>query len=200
MHGPPNVKFDRNLVKNNMWLNIYVKVHLLVYHVGIKHFLVHGNGTHEVHSEACLKCNLIITEISLVENFYISQDLESRGFTLQAPVLNGTCVQRKKKCQSLAVRFQAGFIVCINNCHLTVYTPSGLFYSDITANILRAFIISCVLQPCYFILFKNLFYTLNGICLWHRLDRRLMKTFSLFRQSNTLQLCALHSQHSDVWT
>ena len=97
MHGPLNVKFDRNLlVKNNMWLNIFVKVHLLVYHVGIKHSLVHGNGTHEFHSEARLKRNLIITEMSLAENFYISQDLEFRGSTLQVPVLNGTCVQRKK--------------------------------------------------------------------------------------------------------
>jgi hypothetical protein len=102
MHGPLNVKFDKNLlVKNNMWLNIFVNVHLLVYHVSIKHSLMNGNGTHEVHSETCLKRNLIITEISLAENFYISQSLESRGSTLQVSVLNGTCVQRKKNVNPL---------------------------------------------------------------------------------------------------
>jgi hypothetical protein len=69
MHGPMNVRFDRNLlVKNNMRLNIFVNVHMLVYHVSIKHSLKHGNGTHEVRGETCLKRNLIIMEMSLAEN------------------------------------------------------------------------------------------------------------------------------------
>jgi len=38
---------------------------------------MHGNGTHDVHNETCLKRNMIITEMFLAENFYISQDLES---------------------------------------------------------------------------------------------------------------------------
>ena len=55
MHGHINVKFDRNLlVENSMRWNIFVNVHLLAYHVSIKHSLMHGNGTHEVHGETCL--------------------------------------------------------------------------------------------------------------------------------------------------
>ena len=43
---------DRNmLVKdNNMWLNIFMNVHLLVYHGSIKHSLVHKYGTQKLNN------------------------------------------------------------------------------------------------------------------------------------------------------
>jgi hypothetical protein len=38
------------LVKNNnTWPNIFMKVHLLVYHTSIKRSLMHGHGTHKYH-------------------------------------------------------------------------------------------------------------------------------------------------------
>jgi hypothetical protein len=49
-HTDDGHKRDRNmLLKNNsnMWLNVFISVHLLVHYISIKHSLIHGHGTHK---------------------------------------------------------------------------------------------------------------------------------------------------------
>jgi hypothetical protein len=42
---------DQNMfVKNNMWLNMFINVHLLVYRISMKYSSMHGHGTHKVKS------------------------------------------------------------------------------------------------------------------------------------------------------
>ena len=159
MHGPLNVKFDRNLlVKNDMWSNIFVNVHLLVYHVTIKHSLMNGNE----HTKFIVKPVLNVTwswRKCSGKRIHFPGSGVPRIHTSSTSTKRDLRTTEKKNCQSFAVRFQAGFTVCINNCHLSVYPPSGLFHSDTTAKILHAFIISWVLQPCHFIFFK--FYSIH---------------------------------------
>ena len=38
------------LLKNNMWVNMFINVHLLIYHISIEYFLMHGHETHTVKS------------------------------------------------------------------------------------------------------------------------------------------------------
>jgi len=45
---------DQNMLEKNMWLNILINVHLLVYH--IKHSLMHTHGTQKVHEHNCELC------------------------------------------------------------------------------------------------------------------------------------------------
>jgi len=51
-HPDDGQRSNRNmLVKdNNMWLNTFINVQLLVYHISIKHSLVHRHGTHKLNN------------------------------------------------------------------------------------------------------------------------------------------------------
>jgi hypothetical protein len=50
------------LMKNiNMRLDIFINVHLLVYHPGIKHSLMHGHGTRKHYTSYKFSCEFTST-------------------------------------------------------------------------------------------------------------------------------------------
>lgn len=46
--GSHNSDWNMLLKNNNMWLNRFINIHLLVYHINTEHTLMHGYGMHEV--------------------------------------------------------------------------------------------------------------------------------------------------------
>ena len=60
-------KSEQNILvknnNNNMWLNIFINVHLLAYHISSKFSLMHGYGTHEAHKNLLHTRTIQVTNI-----------------------------------------------------------------------------------------------------------------------------------------